>query len=175
VRVLAATNQDLERLMKAGQFRRDLYFRLNGIPLAIEPLRNRREDIAPLAYHFIAQTLKGPSGKGIRIQAAARKTLERYDWPGNARELLHVIQRALHQSNFSDITPENLPDYLYHCAVFPKRSESTSLADYMRSAERYLIEKTLRQVDGNKSKAADLLGIHRTLLYRKMKLAGIPP
>jgi len=172
-RVIAATNQDLEGLMKTGQFRRDLYFRLNGIPIAIDPLRNRKDDIIPLAYHIIEQTVKGPSGKGIRIHSEAKKTLECYEWPGNARELRHVIQRALYKSEFDTIRPDNLPDYLYHSAVFPKRSDSTSLNDYMRSAERFLIERTLRESGGNKSKAAAVLGIHRTLLYRKMKLLGI--
>jgi len=172
-RIIAATNQDLEGLMKAGQFRRDLYFRLNGVPVRIDPLRKRRDDVLPLAYHFIEKTIKGPSGKGIRIHSEARKTLESYDWPGNARELLHVIQRALYKSEYGTIRQENLPDYLYHSAVFPKRSDAASLNDYMRSAERFLIEQTLRQVGGNKTKASEALGIHRTLLYRKMKILGI--
>ena len=174
-RIIAATNQDLEGLMKTGQFRRDLYYRLNGIPIRIDPLRKRSEDVIPLAYHFIEKTIKGPSGKGIRIHSEAQKTLERYDWPGNARELLHVIQRALYSRKEEIIKQHHLPDYLYHSAVFPRRSDATSLSDYMRSAERYLIEQTLRQVGGNKTRAAALLGIHRTLLYRKMKLLGISP
>jgi transcriptional regulator with PAS, ATPase and Fis domain len=172
-RIIAATNQDLEGLMKTGQFRRDLYFRLNGVPIRIDPLRDRREDVVPLAYHFIEKTIKGPSGKGIRIHSEAQRLLESYDWPGNARELLHVIQRALYRSEYDTIKHDNLPDYLYHSAVFPKRSDATSLSDYMRSAERFLIEQTLRQVEGNKTKAAEVLGIHRTLLYRKMKILDI--
>jgi transcriptional regulator with PAS, ATPase and Fis domain len=172
-RIIAATNQDIDSLMKAGQFRRDLYFRLNGIPINIEPLRNRKDDIIPISYHFIEKSVKGPSGKGIRIHSEAKKVLEKYDWPGNGRELLHVIQRTLYGAKADTIKAEDLPDYLFHSAVFPKRSETTTLNDYMRSAEQFLIEQTLRQVDGNKTKAADLLGIHRTLLYRKMKLLGI--
>ncbi|MGD9308319.1 MAG: sigma 54-interacting transcriptional regulator [Desulfosarcina sp.] len=172
-RIIAATNQDLEGLMKTGQFRRDLYFRLNGIPIEISPLRNRKEDVNPLAYHFIEKTVKGPSGKGIRIHSEAKKALKGYDWPGNARELLHAIQRALFKSTSGTIKPENLPDYLYQSAVFPRRYDTTSLSDYKRSAERYLIEQTLRQVAGNKTKAAAMLGIHRTLLYRKMKILEI--
>lgn len=172
-RIIAATNQDLDGLMKTGQFRRDLFFRLNGIPIQIDPLRNRSDDIIPLAYHFIAKAVKGPSGKGIRIHPDAKKILESYDWPGNARELLHVIQRALYNSTNETITPVNLPDYLYQSTIFPTRSDMTSLNDYMRSAEKYLIEQTLRQVGGNKTKAAEVLGIHRTLLYRKMKILGI--
>ena len=79
-RVIAATNQDLDRLMKSGLFRRDLYYRLNGVPIQIKPLRKRREDIIPMAYHYIAKTIKGPSGKGIRIHPEARIKLEQYDW-----------------------------------------------------------------------------------------------
>ena len=172
-RIVAATNQDLDSLMKTGQFRRDLFFRLNGIPVNIEPLRNRKDDLIPIAYYFIEKSIKGPSGKGIRIHSEAKKVLEKYDWPGNGRELLHIIQRALHGSKTGIIIPEDLPDYLYHSTVFPKRAEATTLNDYMRTAERFLIEQTLRQADGNKTKAADLLGIHRTLLYRKLKILKI--
>ncbi|WP_372682802.1 sigma-54 interaction domain-containing protein [Desulfosarcina sp.] len=172
-RIVSATNQNLEHLMKTGQFRRDLYYRINGIPVDIEPLRNRREDIIPLAYYFIEKTVKGPSGKGIRITPTAEKAMEQYDWPGNGRELLHVVQRTLFDVRSGTVKPENLPDYLFHSTMFPKRSAATTLNDYMKSAERFLIEQTMRQVDGNKTKTADLLGIHRTLLYRKMKLLGI--
>lgn len=172
-RIISATNQDLDTLMKTGQFRRDLYYRLNGIPIHIEPLRKRKEDIVPIAYYVIEQAIKGPSGKGIRIHPEAVKALEEYDWPGNGRELLHVIQRSLHGAESGMIKPEDLPDYLYHSSVFPKGPEATKLSSYMRSAEQFLIEKTLRQTGGNKTKAAELLGIHRTLLYRKMKILGV--
>ncbi|MCW8804493.1 MAG: sigma 54-interacting transcriptional regulator [Ignavibacteriaceae bacterium] len=171
-RIIAATNQDLDSLMKAGQFRRDLYFRLNGIPINIDPLRNRKDDIIPISYHFIEKSVKGPSGKGIRIHSDAIKVLEQYDWPGNGRELLHVIQRTLFGAKAETIKPDDLPDYLYQSTVFPKRS-NTTLNDYIKSAEQFLIEQTLRQVDGNKTKAAELLGIHRTLLYRKIKILGM--
>jgi transcriptional regulator with PAS, ATPase and Fis domain len=136
-------------------------------------LRKRRDDVIPLAYHFISETVKGPTGKGIRIHPGAKKALEGYDWPGNARELLHVIQRALYQSTCTTIEPDSLPDYLYHSTVFPKHSDAATLSDYMRSAERYLIEQTIRKVGGNKTKAAEVLGIHRTLLYRKIRILGI--
>ena len=122
-RIVSATNQNLEHLMKTGQFRRDLYYRINGIPVDIEPLRNRREDIIPIAYHFIEKTVKGPSGKGIRIHPTAEKAMEKYDWPGNGRELLHVVQRTLFDIKSGTIKPENLPDYLFHSTMFPRRSE----------------------------------------------------
>ena len=172
-RIISATNQSLDHLMKTGQFRRDLYYRINGIPVEIEPLRERREDIVCIAYHFIEKMLKGPPGKAIRIHPEAEKTLENYDWPGNARELQHVIQRAMYKAASGVIRPEDLPDYLHPTPSFPQHSQATKLADYIRSAEQLLIQQTLMQVGGNKTKAADLLGIHRTLLYRKMRLLGI--
>lgn len=172
-RIISATNQNLEHLMKTGQFRRDLYYRINGIPVEIAPLRARREDIIPTAYHFIETTVKGPSGKGIRIHPTAEKAMEQYDWPGNGRELLHVIQRTLFGIRSGTIKSENLPEYLFHSTVFPNRSDAATLNEYLKSAERFLIDKTLRQVNGNKTKTAALLGIHRTLLYRKMKILGI--
>ncbi|HDI59498.1 MAG TPA: AAA family ATPase [Desulfobacteraceae bacterium] len=172
-RVISATNQNLEQLMKTGQFRRDLYYRISGLPVEIAPLRERREDIVPIAYHFIEKTLKGPAGKAIRIHPAAQKALERYDWPGNARELCNVMQRALYRATAGVIRSEDLPGYLGQAPDFPRRSEATTLSGYMRAAERLLIEQTLKQVGGNKTKAADLLGIHRTLLYRKIKLLGL--
>ncbi len=173
LRIVSATNQNLEHLMKTGQFRRELYYRINGVPVDIEPLRNRREDIIPLAYYFIEKTVKGPSGKGIRIHPTAEKAMAQYDWPGNGRELLHVVQLTLFDIRSGTVKLENLPNYLFHSTIFPKRSDATTLNDYMKSAERFLIEQTLRQVDGNKTKTAALLGIHRTLLYRKMKILGI--
>lgn len=172
-RIIAATNQNLESLMKTGQFRRDLFFRLGGIPINIEPLRNRKDDIIPISYYFIEKTVKGPSGKGIRFHPEAKKALEEYDWPGNGRELLHVIQRTLYGSKSGTIKPQDLPDYLFHSSAFPRRSDATNLNDYMKSAEQFLIAQTLRQVNGNKTKAAERLGIHRTLLYRKMKILGV--
>ncbi len=172
-RIISATNQNLEQLMKTGQFRRDLYYRINGIPVKIEPLRERREDIIPIAYHLIEKTIKGPSGKGIRIHPSAEKALENYDWPGNGRELLHVIQRILYASTSGTIKPDELPDYIYPSTVFFQKSDAATLNDYMRSAEQFLIKKTLNQVGGNKTKAAELLGIHRTLLYRKIRILGL--
>ncbi len=91
-RVIAATNQNLENLMKTGQFRHDLFYRLNGMQVNIEPLRHRREDIIPLAYHFLQHGAKGPSGKSVRFGSRVRKALESYDWPGNGRELRYLIE-----------------------------------------------------------------------------------
>jgi transcriptional regulator with PAS, ATPase and Fis domain len=172
-KLIAATNQNLDRMIKSGSFRRDLYYRLNVISVAIPPLRERRDDILPLAYHFIEKTVKGPEGKGIRIQKAAEQALKGYNWPGNGRELLHTIERILHISGTGAIRREDLPDYIRLSAPFPDTRHETNLKTYLQSAEKHLIEEMLRKANGNKSLAADLLGIHRTLLYRKMKLLGM--
>ncbi len=172
-RVIAATNQDLNRLMKSGLFRRDLYYRLNGVPIQIEPLRKRPSDILPLAYHYIEKTIKGPTGKGIRIHPKACLKLERYDWPGNGRELLHAIQRAIYRADQKMIAPKHLPEYIRHSVQFPHKESDASLSKYLQGAEKYAIRQALDQANGNKTVAARNLGIHRTLIYRKMKLLGM--
>jgi transcriptional regulator with PAS, ATPase and Fis domain len=172
-RVIAATNQNLDRLMKSGQFRRDLYYRISGLPIIIPPLRNRREDILPMAYYFIQQTIRGPAGKGIRIKEEAERKLLAYDWPGNGRQLLHVLQRILYTQDPESIEENHLPDYIRETAPIPEKRKETGLAKYLKNAEKLAIEEALRRADGNKTRAARALGIHRTLLYRKIRLLGI--
>ncbi len=172
-RVIAATNQDLNRLMKTGHFRRDLFYRLNGVPINITPLRQRREDIVPIAYHYIEKSIKGPAGKGIRINPRACKRLEQYDWPGNGRELLHAIQRAIYRSDKKVLKQHHLPDYIRKSLQFPQREPGANLKEYLQDAEKNAIQQVLHQTNGNKTKAAEILGIHRTLLYRKSRLLGI--
>lgn len=173
-RVIAATNQNLDRLMKSGQFRRDLFYRLEGAPIRLEPLRNRPEDIIPLAYYFIEKTIRGPAGRGIRIHESARKAMEAYQWPGNARELRHTILRILYNDEPDAIRLSHLPDYIRPPAmVISDRAAGNNLNENLKAAEKQFIEEALRQTGGNKTRAADLLGIHRTLLYRKIKLLGI--
>lgn len=172
-RVIAATNQDLENLMKSGLFRRDLYFRLNVVPIQIKPLRERMEDIIPMAHHFIQKTRKGPTGKGIRILSKAKKALETYNWPGNGRELLHTIERVLVSTRTTSIDISDLPEYFHYLENIPTRTKGSKLSDYLKQAETYAIKKALVEAGNNKTDAAKILGIHRTLLYRKMKLLDI--
>lgn len=173
-RVIAATNQDMESLMKSGLFRRDLFFRLNVVPIHIKPLRERPEDILPMAYHFIRKTVKGPAGKGIRILSAAEKALQSYEWPGNGRELLHTMERILVSTRGRPIDLPDLPEYLRLSATLPSRPSNTPLAEYLQKAERFAIRQALADAGNNKTRAAELLGIHRTVLYRKMKKLDIP-
>ncbi len=172
-RVIAATNQDLPNLLHGGMFRRDLYYRLNVISLEIPPLLERPEDILPLAYHFIQQSIKGAAGKGIRIHSEAETALKKYSWPGNGRELLHAIQQILQNYSGDTIRMTDLPHYIRGSTAPRPRGKGSTLAEYLASAERHAIEQALIDAGGNKSDAAAILGIHRTLLYRKMRKLGL--
>ncbi len=173
-RVIAATNQDLENLMKSGLFRRDLFFRLNVVPLHIKPLRERVDDILLMAHHFIQNIKKGPTGKGIRILSEAKKALETYDWPGNGRELLHTMERILVSTGTKSIDLSDLPEYFHFFENIPIRNKGSKLSDYLNHAEKYAIKKALSEAGNNKTDAVKILGVHRTLLYRKMKILNIP-
>lgn len=168
-RVIAATNQDMENLMKSGHFRRDLFFRLNVVPINIKSLRERPEDILPMAYHFIQKTIKGPAGKGIRILSDARNAMLKYEWPGNGRELLHAIERILVSKKQENIDLSSLPEYFHYSDNLPSLDKGDILTAYLKKAERHAIRQALAESGYNKTKAADILGIHRTILYRKMK------
>lgn len=174
-RVIAATNQDMESLMKSGLFRRDLFYRLNVVPIRISPLRERPGDILPMAYHFIQKIIKGPAGKGIRILSEAETALLNYEWPGNGRELLHTMERVLVATKTRAIDLPDLPEYFRLSASLPSRAPTDRLSDYLKKAEAFAIKQALAETGNNKTKTAENLGIHRTVLYRKMKRLGIHP
>jgi transcriptional regulator with PAS, ATPase and Fis domain len=173
-RVITATNQNLEQWMEFGRFRRDLYYRLNCIPLDIRPLRTRREDIACLADYLLQRIAGQGQGGKKSISPAAYKLMERYSWPGNGRELLHVLERTVFSMTGSTIAPPDLPDYLQlPMPSAPQIEKGTTLKAYLRTAEKFAIEHALAEANQNKTVAAKMLGIHRTLLYRKMQLLGL--
>lgn len=173
-RLIAATNLDLEKAMANGSFRRDLYYRLNGIPLHIAPLRSRRDDIGCLAEHFLQRIVADRSRPKIHLDPAAARQLRAYSWPGNGRELLHVMERAVFAMTGNTITPLDLPEYTQTPLPSPpKREKSQHLKTYMRSAEKHAIEHALNEAEQNKTTAAQILGVHRTLLYRKMQQLGM--
>jgi DNA-binding NtrC family response regulator len=185
-RVLAATSRDLAAMVEQGRFRKDLYFRLNVVNLRIPPLRNRREDIAPLAMHFLAQTEKESGVKRILSDSTLRALTE-YDWPGNVRELENAIERACALSSGPILHMGDLPTQLQnlsfhhepaaHAEETPdgRRGEIASGAEIVSIAEmeRHAILGTIRQLNGDKLMAAKLLGIGKTTLYRKLKEYGI--
>jgi DNA-binding NtrC family response regulator len=168
VRIIAATNSDLEKLSASGGFRRDLYYRLNVFPIRISPLRERKEDILPIAQAF----LTGRTASG-EISGDVVEMLEGYSWPGNVRELRNVLERAIILSGSDPIEPEHImisgegPDAGGDglSALVGRKS--------LEEIERSLIELALEKAGGNKSKAAGLLGITRRTLYSRMEKYGL--
>ena len=163
VRIVASTNRDLAEAMKSGEFRQDLYYRINTITVTLPPLRERPEDIALLAQHFVeASAAYGAK----RLSAAALAALEAYPWPGNVRELLHAIERAVILSRGEEIQPSDLPPEVLGAAA-PSPVVGVAGAS-LETIERQHIVATLRQVSGHRGKAAALLAIDPKTLYRKI-------
>ena len=176
VRVIAATNSDLTRLVAGGAFREDLFYRLNVIPIQLPPLRERRDDIPLFVKHFLAKFAPGSS---IHASQSALRALMAYDWPGNVRQLENAMERAValcagHQEiDVADLPPElqqaptaSTPPYV----EFP--DDGLDLARYLATIERDLIHRALDRTRGNRNKAADLLRIKRTTLVEKLKRMG---
>ena len=171
VRVVAATNQDLARLVVAKQFRADLYYRLNVIPLALPPLRERVQDIPLLVEHF-ARKFSARLNKPIdSIPDEVMEVLEAYDWPGNIRELQNFIERAVILSPGSVLRP-TLPELKVMTAKQPSADSSRTLAEAEREHILAVLEQTGGQVGGDRG-AASLLGLPRTTLVYKMRKLGI--
>ena len=169
VRILTATNRNLEELMAEGAFRRDLYYRINIIRLEMPPLRERMEDVPLLADHFVAK-FNRMHGKDIRgLSAEALKILMNYDYPGNVRELENIIEHAFVLSDGERIIPDNLPETLQLKA----ETEGGKISDTMEEYEAQLILDTLKRNRWNRLAAAEELRMHKTTLYRKIRKLGI--
>lgn len=183
VRVIAASNQDLVKQIEAGQFRRDLYFRLNVVPLELPPLSKRTEDIEPLVEYFVSFFAQAHSLNVTKFSKQALKVLCRYSWPGNIRELRNLCERLSILLPGKTIEPENLPQEFASLLGDLHKSPLGGLATETDSAftlpdfgieldtlEANLINQALAKTNGNRSKSAKLLGISRdTLLYRMQK------
>jgi DNA-binding NtrC family response regulator len=170
VRVVAATNKDLERAVREGNFREDLYFRLNVIPLRVPPLRERREDIPLLAQAF-AETASHENGfREKKIEPAAMDRLCAWSWPGNVRELKNTIERAVVFSGES-VTLADLPDELR--AQANGNGDEVTLREFRDQVERDFIQRKLEQHNWNISRTAEALGIERTNLHRKLRALGL--
>ena len=176
VRVIAATNSDLGRMVEEGSFREDLYYRLNVIPIHLPPLRDRRDDIPVLITHFLD---KLAPGRNLRVSPAAMRILMAHSWPGNVRQLENAIERAVTLSagnpdiDVHDLPPDiqSLPQTVSTPFVeLPE--EGLDLTEYLLSIERDLIRRSLERTGGNRNKAAELLRIKRTTLVEKLKRLG---
>ena len=167
VRVIAATNKDLSALIKTGHFREDLYYRLNVINITIPPLRERKEDIVELSRYFLKKYVKKLAKPVTGFTAEALELLSAYRWPGNARELENVIERAVIVCESGEIGAEDLsiPSY---AAV-----EEMSVNPSLEEMEKNYIIRVLKEAGGNQSRASQLLGIDRKTLYLKLKKYGI--
>jgi len=169
VRVVAATNRVLRDEVVAGRFREDLYFRLNVIPLALPPLRERREDILPLARHFLSRHAT-ETGKSLDLSVAATEAMLAHPWPGNVRELENAVERGVVLARNVSIEPEDL--LLAESTVTATHAADGSLQASMDSAAAARIRSALETAGGNRAEAARALGIDRTTLYRLMKRLG---
>ncbi len=165
VRILAATNRDLEEAIRRGTFRQDLYFRLNVISFTLPPLRERPEDIEPLANYFAQKHSRKLKRRIGGISAAALRALRSYEWPGNVRELENVIERALVLGAADLIQPEDLPDSVIESSAMPGAAAGSFHAT-ITEAKRRLIAETLQKTNGNHSEAARLLELHPNSLHR---------
>lgn len=165
IRIIAATNRDLSREIIKGNFREDLYYRLNVLDIKIPPLRDRKEDIVPIAMHLLHSLGQKFNLEVDGISEKAIAFLEMHAWPGNVRELSNIIERALIFNESGTIMPSDLPAYIRKQLKSPSVTSGARLKDH----EDAIILQTLQECNGNISKAAKLLGISRVTLYRKMK------
>ena len=172
VRVIAATNRDLEEAVKSGAFREDLYHRLNVIALTLPALRERKEDIAPLADYFLQRFSSETKKVFSEISEDARQKLLDYHWPGNVRELANVIERAVVLGDGPTLTLHHLPSRVVGDLVAPSL-EGQSYHDAVNNHRRQLILDALTQAQGNRAAAAKALGLHRTHLMKLMKALQI--
>jgi len=185
VRVILASNQDLEQLVAKGDFRQDLYYRINVVKIEMPPLRDRVGDIATLAQHFLEQQANELGRQFSGFSSDALAALRRYDYPGNVRELSNIIERAAVLSRNQTIGIEDLPPQVTEAEATTLSTPTASnesedwtpmtLSEAMMRPERSFILRALQANDWNRQQTAEVLGINRTTLYKKMKQLGIDP
>jgi transcriptional regulator with PAS, ATPase and Fis domain len=176
VRIVAATNRDLREEVKNRRFREDLYFRLAVVPVALPPLRERVDDIAPLLGSFLDRYARKYAKSTPSVDPGALDVLRRYVWPGNVRELEHLAQRLVVLKRSGETIVEgDLPIECRSSAIAAReRGEGdAALRDSLLASERDLILRTLQRCGGNRHKAAELLGIHPATMFRKLNRLGI--
>jgi DNA-binding NtrC family response regulator len=186
VRIIAATNQNIQRLVEEGGFREDLYYRLKGFSISIPPLRERTQDIPLIAEHFLTR-YNVQAKTDVKISAEALRILKAYSWPGNVRELRHTIELSalLATEEEEDIEPHHLPEEIKRGGkdeIIPSSrlgwridipSEKPTLADFKNYCERAYISRLLKMFGGNKAKVGRVLGISPSVLYSKLRKLGL--
>ncbi|MCI0766013.1 sigma 54-interacting transcriptional regulator [Bacillus sp. TL12] len=182
VRFIAATHRNLREMVQSGEFREDLYYRLHVFAIDIPPLRERKEDMVHLTEFLIRKLNEEFGSRVLSLDARVRDIFMEYDWPGNIRELENVLERAMNVVEGTVIHVHHLPVYLrqkdvaeelYHEGDQEENEQSYSLQAEVESAEKRMIARALEKTDGNRKEAAELLGIHRASLYRKIERYGI--
>ena len=171
VRVVAATNRDLELAVAEGRFREDLYYRLNVINLELPPLRARGNDVLVLCQHFIEQFATRTGKRVVGLSPAAAQRLMAYGWPGNVRELQNCMERAVALTSFEQLTVEDLPERIRNYStprVVPEVADVSELVT-LEEVERRYIHRVLEAVGGSRTLAARILGVDRKTLYRKLE------
>jgi DNA-binding NtrC family response regulator len=176
VRLIAASNKDLQSMIAESRFREDLFYRLNVIPIHLPPLRNRKDDIPLLVTHFVKRYAEKENKNVTSVSPEALKIFTGYQWPGNVRELENVIERAVILTNHNTIIPDDLPQVLRDslkrgATEMPENLEEKTLEE----VEKHYILKTLEKFQWNQKQASDTLGISTTTLWRKLKSYGIEP
>jgi Nif-specific regulatory protein len=174
IRLIAATNVDLNEASHAGKFRQDLYYRLNVVSLEVPPLRTRPEDIPLLAAFFTARYSEKVNRRVAGISPKARACLLRYPWPGNVRELENAIERAVVLGSTELILPEDLPDSILE-ETASSEEPITALHEGIREAKKKLIEQAIEQANGNYTEAAGILGVHPNHLFRLIRTLKLTP
>ncbi len=181
VRIMAATNTVLKDAVAKGEFREDLYYRLNVLPLFLPPLRERREDILPLALDMMARFNKELKKNFVAFTPAAAELLQNYSWPGNIRELRNIVERAMILSHDNQIGADNLPEEVRDFQPEPEPDDLFAVDPSptgdqlvtLRELEEHYIQQVLNATGRNKTHAAKILGIHPTSLLRRLKKAGL--
>jgi len=172
VRILAATNKNLQEEVERGNFRQDLFYRLNVICIRVPPLRDRPDDILPLGEHFLHKYARKMGLPRLQVDPSAAHCLLNYPWPGNVRELENAIQRAVALSAGDTLRPEDLPDAVR--GAQPRRAAAPESGATLEAVERRYIMQVLEEQGGNRGRTAEILGIGRNTLWRKLKTYGVP-
>jgi transcriptional regulator with GAF, ATPase, and Fis domain len=172
IRLIAATNRDLEEAVRTGGFRQDLYFRLNVVSLTTPPLREHREDIPLLASYFVQKHAAAVQRRVVGLSGEARACLMHYDWPGNVRELENAIERAVVLGCTEKILLEDLPEAVVE-AERPAEAGGTHFNDAVKEAKKQIVQKAMEQASGNYAEAAKLLGLHSSNLHRLIRNLGM--
>jgi two-component system response regulator HydG len=170
VRLISATNKNLDEMVADNQFRQDLYYRIKGVVIQLPPLRERREDIPLLAKHFVARIAREQNAQEKTINREAMMSLVNYNWQGNIRELQNAVERAFILSGAEEITVENLPPKIVaHSQNSFEMRDAEGFRPTLEEMERRYILEILNSVGEDKTEAANILGIDLSTLYRKLK------